>query len=101
MSIIARLTKVKPNITAAMGAALVGLKKPTRPAANAPNPICSAPNKADALPASFVKGAIANAEEFGKQNPWQDRNRKIKVIVLYKSIMPVIVPVNSSKPSAA
>lgn len=56
-----------------MGKAVPLLKKLTIAEVSAPKPICTAPIKADALPAFFVKGAIDKADELGKVNPWQLR----------------------------
>lgn len=52
-----------------MGKGVFAFKVPTAAADNAPNPICNAPIKAEALPAFLVKGAMHKAAELGKQKP--------------------------------
>ena len=64
-----RPAEVQKAITPVMGMALWAAINPTQADANEPNPICNAPINAEALPASFVNGAIDKAAEFGKQNP--------------------------------
>ena len=56
-------------MTAVIGKLVPLLKNPTIVAANEPKPICNAPMSADAVPASFLNGAILNAEAFGKLKP--------------------------------
>jgi hypothetical protein len=56
-------------ITPVIGRLVPSLKNPTNPAANAPKLICTAPINAEAVPASFLNGAIESADAFGKLNP--------------------------------
>ena len=65
--------KTQAAITPVIGMAECGFSKPTIAEANAPNPICMAPIKADALPACFVNGAMDKAAALGKLKPWQLR----------------------------
>jgi len=83
----------------ANGNADVGLLSPIMAAANAPKAIWIAPIKAEAVPAFFVKGAMESADEFGKANPWQLRNREMSTIVLYKFNQLKAVPANNNIPT--
>lgn len=59
----------KEPITAVMGRSVPSLKTPTSAAVRAPIPICKAPIKADALPASLENGTNDKADELGKLKP--------------------------------
>ena len=63
----------QPAITAVIGIAVPLLNNPTNAEEPAPSAICIEPINAEALPASFVNGAIESAEELGKLNPWQHK----------------------------
>jgi len=76
--------RAQPAITPVMGKLVPLLNTLTSAAASEARPICKAPNNAEALPASFEKGAKESAEELGKLNPWQQRNKKMSEIELYK-----------------
>lgn len=71
-------------ITNGIGTTECSLNKLTITEARAPNPICKAPIKADALPAFLVNGASDKAAAFGLIKPKQARNKAIKPIVEYK-----------------
>src|SRR5690625_425755 len=65
------------HMAAAIGVAEVWLNELTAAVVRAPIPSCTAPIRAEAVPADFVKGAIARAELFGKTNPWVHRYNQI------------------------
>jgi len=69
-----------------IGSAVLLLRTLTITEANAPNAICKLPIKAEALPAFLLNGVKASAEEFGKENPWQHKKRKIRKTVPSKLI---------------
>jgi hypothetical protein len=69
MSNIVNPNTAQPAITPVIGILVPLLKNPTNAAAKEPKPICIAPINADAVPASFLKGDIDKAAEFGKLNP--------------------------------
>ena len=87
-----RLMIAQQAITAVMGRAVPLLNTLTKPELTAPKLICTAPIKADALPAFLANGAIDNAEEFGKVKPWQLRNISNKIMVPARPIQPVSEP---------
>src|SRR5690348_15774969 len=91
-------SRLQAAMIATMGTAVLLKNKPTSAEATAPQPICNAPINAEAIPAPFVNGAIANAAELGNVNPWQLRNKKIRKIVEYKPRNPVKVPATSNTP---
>ena len=63
----------QPAITQTIGIAVPLLSMPTSADEPAPKAIWIEPINAEALPASFVKGAIESADELGKLNPWQHK----------------------------
>lgn len=66
---IIKLITAQPHITAAIGIAVPLFKTLTIAVAIAPSPNCSAPIKADAVPAFLEKGASVSADEFGNAKP--------------------------------
>ena len=66
---ITKPSVLKTNIIAIMGRAVPVSSRPTNDEATAPHTICKPPSRADALPARWVKGAIASATELGKMKP--------------------------------
>ena len=79
-----KLIEAQHAITPAIGSAVSLCKMLTIAELNAPMPNWIAPIKAEAEPAFLVKGAIDNAEEFGKVNPWQLKKIKMRNTVAYK-----------------
>ena len=76
-----KLKMAQHAITAAIGNALSVVKKLTIAELREPMPSWIAPSNAEALPAFLLKGAIDNADELGKVNPWQLKKIRIKNIV--------------------
>jgi hypothetical protein len=74
-------TIVVPVMIATIGTADLTSNILTPKEANAPNPICTAPINAEALPAFLLKGARDKAEVFGLVKPRQHRNKKSKIMV--------------------
>ena len=95
---ITRAVNAQPAIIPVIGNAVSLLKTLTITDAKAPKAIWILPIKADALPAFLVNGVKASAEEFGKENPWQHRKRKIRKIVPGKLMMLKYEPRNSEIP---
>ena len=87
MSRIRRAVIAQAAIIPVISNAVLLLKTLTITEANAPNAICRLPIKAEALPAFLLNGVRARAEEFGKENPWQHRKRKIRKTVPGKPII--------------
>ena len=61
--------------------------------ANAPTPICVAPNNAEALPAFLLKGASDNAAAFGLVNPRHAKKTNSSTIVYPNPYHPAILPI--------
>ena len=71
----------------------------TNPELIAPKPICTAPISAEALPACLAKGAMHNADEFGKVKPWQLKNSSNSKIVPVRPMQAVSEPAKRLMPA--
>ena len=82
---------------ATIGVSVPLLNTLTPPDANAPTPICVAPNNAEALPAFLLKGASDNAAAFGLVNPRQAKKANSMTIVYPSPYHPAILPIKNTR----
>lgn len=81
---------------ATIGVAVPLLHTLTPTDANAPTPICVAPNNAEALPAFLLNGASDKAAAFGFVNPTQAKNTNNMTIVYPSPYHPAILPTKNT-----
>ncbi|MNL78799.1 hypothetical protein D3C87_2052760 [compost metagenome] len=67
--------------------------------AKAPKPICSAPIRAEALPAFREKGAKARAAALGLTMPTEDKNQKNIIIAPARPNQLLSVPIKKKTPA--
>ena len=87
------------NIIPVMGSGVLLLSIDTKAVISAPIPNCSAPIRAEAVPALFSKGAKDKAEVLGNAKPCVLKNKNAKTIIEYISMRWKIVPKNKSAPA--
>src|SRR5258708_39635204 len=80
-----RAVTAQAAIIPAIGTAVRLLSQPTVAEVRAPAHIWMPPKRAEAVPALRLNGARDRAEELGKMHPWQQKNRKMRKMVLNSS----------------